>query len=553
MRNLVASRKAPSVRGPKPAHGSWARYCAGCPCVECKRACTEYGQARRQAKKAGIPFVTPAHLLTPEIPASAVADTVSPPDDVILRRYSYQVKVPADTAVRLNRVFGGARFVYNAYIAHARAEYEAGRKHPSFFDGSSAIVTGGRNNPETSWIRDLPGPALTLAVRNAARAYDNFFASVTGRRKGPKVGFPRFKKRSSRQTASFPVTGFSINGGRENTQPGGGRVWIHKVGYVHVNWHRPLPADPTSVTMIRESDGTMRMAFVTEVPKPRPTVPTREPRAAGIDVGLTDFAAIVYSDGTREKVENPRYLRHAERKLRRAQKHLSRTQKGSRNREKARREVAGVHTRVRNLRENHARQFSARLTRENQAVSVETLNIRGLARGTLSKSVHDVGWGQFLTFLEEASTRKGRDFVKVPQNFPSSRICSHCGVNTGAKPLHVRAWTCDDCGARHDRDYNAAVNIMVAAGSAETVNACGRDVRRRLSQPSAVSGGAIADEAGTHRHDRVHRRPASRKPRARSRVETRRRTHTTTAHRGYAGPDQGNATHYRAAEPQERH
>lgn len=496
-----------------------------------------------------MPFVIPEHLVVPPKPEPEPEpgqESSAPPGETVVRRFTYQVTAPADTAVRLGRVFGACRFVYNAYLDLARTARGAGGKHPSWIDGIREIVTEGRRRPETAWLRDIPVSALQVAVRNGHRAYENFFASVTGRRKGRKVGFPRFKKRSSRQAATFTTGGFSIRGGWQNTARGGGRLWVNKVGYLHVNWHRPLPADPSSVTIIREPDGTYRASFVVETAKPRPTIPTRAPRAAGIDVGLTDYATIVYSDGTREKIPNPRFLRHAERKLARAQKHLSRTLKGSRNREKARREVARVHSRVRHLRENHARQLASRLTRENQAVAVETLNITGLGRARLAKSIHDAGWGQFITFLEEAAAARGRDFVKVDAGFPSSRICCLCGTNQGPKALHVREWTCPDCGARLDRDYNAAVNILVAAGSAETRNACGRSIRRRLA-------GAAANEAGTRRNDHAHPGAASRKPRAGTRpLAGGDRTRNTTAHgnRGTSGTTRRNPSTHDAAQPQ---
>lgn len=530
-----------------PPHGTWTRYSTGCRCEECSEACTEYGRARRAAKKAGVAFVIPEHLIVPAgaEPAPGSSDS-APAGETMVRRFSYRVTVPADTAVRLGRVFGACRFVYNRYLDLAQTAYTDGRKHPSWIDGIRELVTEGRRREETAWLRDMPTGPLQMAVRNGHRAYEIFFASVTGRRRGREVGHPRFKKRSSRQAATFTSGGFSIRGGWENTAPGGGRVWVNKVGYIHVSWHRPLPADPSSVTIIREPDGTYRASFVVEAPKPAPTTPTRLPRAAGIDVGLTDYAAIVYSDGTREKIANPRFLRHAERRLRRAQKHLSRTRKGSRNREKARRDVAAVHARVRHLRENHARQLASRLTRENQAVAVETLNIQGMGRTRLAKSIHDAGWGQFLTFLEDAAATRGREFVKVEAGFPSSRVCSLCGVNTGAKPLHVREWTCADCGARVDRDYNAAVNILVAAGSAETRNACGRSIRLRLA-------GAAAGEAGTHRNDRTHPGTASRKPRARTRqLAGGDRTRNTTAHvgGGHPGARRRNTPTTTAAEPQ---
>ena len=528
-----------------PPHGTWTRYCEGCRCEACAQACTEYGRARRAAKKAGVPFVIPDHLVVPEKKPQPAAD-LQPAVAVVVRRFSYQVTVPPQTAARLSRVFGACRFVFNAYLDLARTSYAEGGKHPSWVDGIREVVTEGRRREETAWLRDIPVQALQMAVRNGARAYENFFASVTGRRGGPKVGHPKFKKRSSRQAATFTSGGFSIRGGWENTTRGGGRLWVNKVGYVHVNWHRPLPADPSSVTLTREPDGTYRASFVVEAPKPAPSTPTRLPRAAGIDVGLNDYAAVVYSDGTREKIPNPRFLRGAERKLARAQKHLSRTQKGSRNREKAREDLARQHARVRHLRDNHARQLAARLIRENQAVAVETLNIRGMARTRLAKSIHDAGWGQFLTYLEEAAAAHDRDFHKVDQGFPSSRICCLCGVNSGKKGLHVRDWTCPDCGALLDRDYNAAVNILVAAGSAETRNACGRSIRLRLA-------GAAAEEAGTHRNDRTHPGTASRKPRARTRAHAggdRTRNTTRPPGRGQPGTSQRTTPATTAAQPQ---
>lgn len=282
-----------------PPHGTWSRYCTGCRCDLCSTACTEYGRARRAAKKAGVPFVVPPHLVVPATPpAVAVPVEDRSGDGAVVRRFSYSVSVDPAVAGRLARVFGGARFAYNAYVAHARAEFAAGRRHPSWVDGCRIVVTEGRQREETAWMRELPVPVLRSAVRDAARAYEGFFASVTGKRSGPRVGRPRFKKRSSRQSATFTRNGFSIRGGWQNTAAGGGRVWVNKVGYIHVGWHRPLPAEPSSMTLIREADGALRATFVVEMAKPAPTTPTRPSRSAGIDLGLTDYAAIVYSDGT---------------------------------------------------------------------------------------------------------------------------------------------------------------------------------------------------------------------------------------------------------------
>lgn len=254
------------------------------------------------------------------------------------------------------------------------------------------------------------------------------------------MGRPRFKKRSiARRAARFAENAFSIRGGWKNTGPSGGRLHLAKVGNVPVNWHRPLPGYPSAVAVREDRDGRWWASFVVRVPMSPPKRTTRQPRAAGVDVGLTDYAAIVYSDGTREKIANPRFLRKALRRIARLNRKRARCAPGSKNREKARRALARAHSRVARLRENHARQLASKLTRENQAVCVETLNIRGLARTRLARSVNDAGWGQFLRFLEEACHRKGVLFIKAPAGFPSSRCCSVCGVNSGKKPLSVRA------------------------------------------------------------------------------------------------------------------
>jgi len=207
----------------------------------------------------------------------------------------------------------------------------------------------------------------------------------------------------------------------------------------------------------------------------------------GIDLGLAAFA--VLSDG--RVIENPRFLRRAERRLRKAQKAFSRKEQGSKNREKARLKLARAHARVADARRDFHHQLSTKLIRENQAVYVEDLAVKGLARTRLAKSVHDAVWSQFVAMLEYKAARYGRTFGKIGRFEPTSQICSACGVLDGPKPLHVRTWTCRHCGTVHDRDVNAARNIL-AAGRAERLNACGAGVR----PPLAVAAGG---EAGTHR------------------------------------------------------
>ena len=197
----------------------------------------------------------------------------------------------------------------------------------------------------------------------------------------------------------------------------------------------------------------------------------------------------VTSDG--EIIANPRFLRAKKRHLARAQRALSRKQKGSANRAKARHRVAVLHRKVRETRIDHAHKTALRLVRDSQAVYAEDLAVAGLARTRLAKSVHDAGWSQLLRLLEEKAQYYGRTFHRIGRFVPSGQVCSACGVKDGPKPLSVRTWTCGACGAVHDRDVNAARNIL-AAGQADRLNACRGDVR-----PGSVL--AVSGEAGTRR------------------------------------------------------
>ena len=255
-----------------------------------------------------------------------------------------------------------------------------------------------------------------------------------------------------------------------------------KVGDIKVRWSRELPSVPSSVTVIRERDGRYYASFVVE--REATPLPACD-REIGIDVGLTSLA--VTSDG--EVIPNPRFLRTASRRLRRAQRVLSRRQKGSANRAKARRRVAVVHRKVRDARLDHAHKVALRLVRDNQALYAEDLAVSGLMRTRLARSVADAGWSQLLRCVEEKAAQYGRAFARIGRFEPTSQVCSACGVKDGPKPLRVREWTCAACGTTHDRDVNAAKNIL-AAGRADSLNACGAGVRPHLV--------AVGAETGTH-------------------------------------------------------
>jgi len=313
------------------------------------------------------------------------------------------------------------------------------------------------------------------ACNDARRAYRNWFDSLSGKRKGRRVGHPRFRSKRGRQSIRLTRNGFRLRGKR---------LYVAKVGDIRVRWSRPLPSVPSSVTVMRESDGRYYASFVVErQPVPLPG----SDHEVGLDVGLDRLA--VTSDG--EIIANPRFLRARQRRLAKAQRALSRKQKGSANRAKARHQVAVLHRKVREARRDHAHKIALALIRDNQAVYAEDLAVSGLARTRLARSVHDAGWGQLLRLLAEKAEHYGRGFHRVGRFVPTSQTCSRCGASDGPKPLGVRVWTCAACGAIHDRDINAARNIL-AAGRAERLNACGGNVR----PPAAV---AVPVEAGTHR------------------------------------------------------
>lgn len=381
-------------------------------------------------------------------------------------RYNYRLYPAPGQCLVLARVFGCARVVFNDALRVRQEAYAAGL--PYVTDSElSARLTAAKATPERTWLAEVPSVVLQQALADLSTAYRNFFASAAGKRKGPKIAPPRFRSRKDRRQAIR----FTRNARFAITA--GGKLRLPKIGDINVRWSRDLPSEPSSVTVIKDAAGRYFASFVVEAgDEPLPDVGTE----VGIDLGLTHFA--VLSDG--RKVANPRFLRRAERRLRKAQRVLSRTARGSGNREKARVKVAREHARVADTRGDWLHKESTRIIRENQAVYVEDLCVAGLGRTRLAKSVHDAGWGAFLGMLEYKARRHGRTFNRIGRFEPTSQVCSECGVKDGPKPLSVREWTCGSCGAVHDRDVNAARNI-VTAGRAGTLNACGGAVRPGLA------------------------------------------------------------------------
>ncbi|MGA5347394.1 RNA-guided endonuclease InsQ/TnpB family protein [Streptomyces griseoincarnatus] len=390
-------------------------------------------------------------------------------------RYSFRVYPSAGQRTALARAFGCARVVYNDALRAREIARSEGLPFPKTGDLSRTLITEAKQTPGRAWLGEVSAVVLQQSLRDLDTAYRNFFDGLKGKR--PRMGAPRYKSRKdTRQAVRFTANArWSITTG--------GKLRLPKIGDLKVTWSRPLPSTPSTVTVVKDSAGRYFASFVVET-GPEEILPQTTP-GVGIDLGLGHFA--VLSDG--RKVDSPRFLRRAEKRLKKAQRALSRKEKGSKNRDKARLKVARAHAKVTDARREFHHQLSTRLIRENQAVAVEDLAVKGLARTRLAKSVHDAGWSAFVSMLEYKAARYGRAFHRIGRFEPTSQVCSQCGAKDGPKPLNVRVWTCQACGAVLDRDINAAVNVAKAAGLA--VSACGAQVRPGLLP-------APRSEAGTH-------------------------------------------------------
>ena len=372
-------------------------------------------------------------------------------------RYRYRLYPDEGQCRALAQAFGNARVVFNDAVQARRDAHAGGEKYPSGTVLQRRLITEAKRTDERGWLAECSNIVLQQAVRDADTAYRNFFDSLSGERAGKRVGAPRLKSRKdTRQAIRLHRGGFSI---RDN-----GKLRLARIGDVQVAWSRELPSAPSSVTVVKTADERYFGSFVVESGDDTlpPAVDDQgQDMEIGLDLGLSAFAVDQYG----RVIDNPRVLRGAERKLKRAQRELSRKQKGSNNRIKTRKKLARQHAKVSDTRSDWLHKATTSIVRENQAIALENLAVSGFARTWLAKSVHDASWGTFRRQLEYKARRYGRDLVVIDRWLPTSQTCSACGRVDGPKPLSVRSWQCA-CGAVHDRDRNAAKNIL-AAGRAE--------------------------------------------------------------------------------------
>ncbi|MFG2254249.1 RNA-guided endonuclease InsQ/TnpB family protein [Streptomyces mirabilis] len=381
----------------------------------------------------------------------------------VKRTFKYRFCPTDAQAAELSRTFGCVRKVYNMALA-ARTEAWA-RQERVNYNATSAMLTAWKKTEELAFLNEVSSVPLQQALRHLQGAFANFFSK--------RAKYPRFKsRRKSRASAEYTSSAFTFRDGRLKL--------AKMAGPLDIVWSRPLPEGsvPTTVTVSRDAAGRWFVSMLCDDPTVKPLAATDA--AVGIDVGLDHLLAL----STGEKIANPRHERRDRARLARAQRHCARKEKGSANREKARRKVARIHARITDRRRDGLHKLTTRLVRENQTLVIEDLTVRNMVRNRrLARAISDAAWAEFRRLLEYKAAWYGRDVVVVDRFFPSSKLCSHCGALQDRMPLNVRTWTCD-CGTVHDRDVNAAKNLL-AAGLA--VSVCGAGVRPQRRTPGGQS------------------------------------------------------------------
>ncbi|MFB6676384.1 RNA-guided endonuclease InsQ/TnpB family protein [Streptomyces sp. NPDC056390] len=392
----------------------------------------------------------------------------------VKRAFKYRFYPTDAQAAELLRTFGCVRKVYNLALA-ARTEAWV-RQERVNYNATSAMLTGWKKTGELAFLNDVSSVPLQQCLRHLQTAFSNFFAK--------RAGYPRFKsKKKSRKSAEYTTSGFRFRAGE---------VTLAKMAQpLDIVWSRPLPegASPSTVTVSQDAAGRWFVSLLCEDPSVSRLPATDQ--AVGIDVGLDHLLAL----STGEKIANPRHERKDRARLANAQRKLSRKAKGDgANRVKARRKVAKIHARIADRRRDHLHKLTTRLVRDNQTIVIEDLTVRNMVKNRkLARAISDAAWSDFRSMMEYKAAWYGREVIAVDRFFPSSKLCSHCGTLKGAMPLNVRTWTCD-CGTTHDRDVNAARNLL-AAGLAVTV--CGAGVRPQRRTP----GGQSATKQKTPRRE----------------------------------------------------
>jgi len=373
---------------------------------------------------------------------------------VVKRAYKYRFYPTPEQAGLLNRTFGSVRYVYNRALAERSRAWTQEHQRVTFAE-TCRMLTAWKRDPGTAWLYQVSNVALQQGLQHLQNAYVNFWAK--------RAKYPGFKsKRKSRASATFTTSGFRYRDGQ---------IWLAKMpAPLDIRWSRPLPegAEPSTVTVSRDAAGRWHISILADCPV-EALPPTT--LAVGVDAGITSLVTL----STGEKVTNPRHERRDRARLALAQRRMAKKQQGSANRARARGTVARAHARITDRRRDHLHKLSTRIIRETQTVIIEDLPVRNMVRNhSLARAISDASWAELRRQLEYKADWYGRTLIAVDRFYPSSKTCSACGAITAKMPLNIREWTCAACGARHDRDVNAA-KVIRAEGL--SVQACGDGVR----------------------------------------------------------------------------
>ena len=350
------------------------------------------------------------------------------------KAYKFRLYPNQEQQQFLAKCFGCSRFVYNHFLRLTTDVYADCKKSLRYKEWAKLLTS---LKKEFEWLKEVNSQALQQTLKDLETAYSRFFKGL--------AKFPRFKKRSNRQSFRVPQH-FSLTDD--------GKLKLPKMSPIKMVIHREIEGDIKSVTISKTPSGKYYASIVTELDIPKAPLNGEK---IGMDLGLKDFCVT----NKPEKFENPRYFQRSLRRLKIRQRRLSRKIKGSNNRRKARVKVAKIHEKVANQRLDYQHKISLKLTGENQVISCEDLNIKGMVKNRkLAKQISDVAWGQFLGLLEYKGDIYGCEIKRVDRFFPSSKRCSSCGYIKEDLTLKDREWACPECHTHHDRDINACHNLL---------------------------------------------------------------------------------------------